>query len=97
MKERHSEIQASSAAIDGAGRGPSPTEAPADVHLTIGHGSSKSATASCKPPARKVSVQLVAAFPHHALAHGAVPVAEVEEKARAGELIGGGQTITDSG
>jgi hypothetical protein len=44
-----------------------------------------------------VSVQLVAAFPHHALAHGAVPVAEVEEKARAGELIGGGQTITDSG
>jgi hypothetical protein len=93
MDERHSGIQASSAAIDSAGRGPSPPEAPADVHLTIGP---MSATASCKPSPRKAPAQVVAAFLPHTLSGGAVPVAEIEEKARAAELTGERQTITNS-
>jgi hypothetical protein len=45
---------------------------------------------------RNVQASPVAAFLQSALAGGAVPVAELEEKARAAELIGERQTITDS-
>jgi hypothetical protein len=45
---------------------------------------------------RNLEASPVAAFLQSALSGGAVPVAEVEEKARAAELIGERQTITDS-
>jgi hypothetical protein len=45
---------------------------------------------------RNVQASPVAAFLQSALAGGAVPVAAIDEKARAAELIGDRQTITDS-